>query len=121
MDPNIHQIINKRYRIIQPLGRGAFGTVYLAEDLGLQVKVVIKLTNEIESDDERRALSREARVLASVSDSHIVRFLDTGTTSEGHVFIVREYVEGDTLRQLIEQTGSLDLKFNRTESVKYPQ
>ncbi|MEP6920339.1 MAG: serine/threonine-protein kinase [bacterium] len=112
MDPKIDQIIDGRYRLLEKLGSGAFGTVYLSESLALGSKVVVKLANSQESTGERSAFLREIQTLARVRDPHIVQLFDRGVTPEGRTFIVREYVDGKTVHELIQQSGSLELNFS---------
>ncbi len=104
------QLINGRYRIIKLLGRGAFGSVYLAHDVNSLHDVVIKITNEPADDYESNAFEREVRTLARVSGPNIIGLTDWGTTKDGNSYIVREYLDGETLdRILTEADGSLDL------------
>ena len=110
-DPNIGQVIEQKYRLLQYLGHGAFGKVYLAEHLFLKTQVVIKLSHEQASVDEHAAFRREAAAQSRVNDPHFVRLLDFGI-AEGRSFIVREYVEGENLKDLLSQAGRLEVNFS---------
>ena len=116
IDP-LDRVINKRYRVLKLLGRGAFGSAYLAEDVRAFGKVVVKLTNQIESDEEWQAFAREAETLARVNDPHIVQLRDFGKTEEGVGYIVRQYVEGSTLNELIQHQKPLGIEF----SIRWPR
>ena len=95
-----------KYRIVAPLGSGGFGTVYLAEDTWIDKKVALKVPHRQNLDFGE--LLREPRLLASLSHPNIVTVL-TAEKQDGMFFIVMEYVPGDTLEQIIEREGPLDL------------
>jgi serine/threonine-protein kinase len=98
-----------KYRIIAALGSGGFGTVYLAQDTWIDKKVAIKVPHRQSMDFGE--LLREPRLLASVSHPNIVS-ITTAEKQENLFFIVMEYVQGETLENLIAATGGLDI--NRT-------
>jgi eukaryotic-like serine/threonine-protein kinase len=95
-----------KYKIIAPLGSGGFGTVYLATDTWIDKKVAIKVPHRQNLDFGE--LLREPRLLASVSHPNIVA-ITTAEKQDGMFFIVMEYVPGDTLENIIERRGALDL------------
>ena len=98
-----------KYKIIAPLGSGGFGTVYLAQDTWIDKKVAIKVPHRQGLDFGE--LLREPRLLASVSHPNIVS-ITTAEKQENLFFIVMEYVQGETLENLIAGQGALDV--NRT-------
>jgi eukaryotic-like serine/threonine-protein kinase len=95
-----------KYKIIAPLGSGGFGTVYLAEDTWIDKKVAIKVPHRQGLDFGE--LLREPRLLASVSHPNIVS-ITTAEKQENLFFIVMEYVQGETLENLIAAQGALDV------------
>jgi serine/threonine-protein kinase len=95
-----------KYRIVATLGSGGFGTVYLAEDTWIDKKVALKVPHRQNLDFGE--LLREPRLLASLSHPNIVTVL-TAEKQDNTFFIVMEYVAGDTLEQIIEREGALDL------------
>jgi len=95
-----------KYRIVATLGSGGFGTVYLAEDTWIDKKVALKVPHRQNLDFGE--LLREPRLLASLSHPNIVTVL-TAERQDNTFFIVMEYVPGDTLEQIIEREGALDL------------
>jgi serine/threonine protein kinase len=98
------------YEIEELLGRGAMGAVYRARQPSLDRLVAIKvLPLEISADEEVAArFRREARALARLQHPHIIAVHDFGTTAEGHLFFVMEYVEGTDLACLL-RSGRLDV------------
>jgi serine/threonine protein kinase len=95
-----------KYKIIAPLGSGGFGTVYLAQDTWIDKKVAIKVPHRQGLDFGE--LLREPRLLASVSHPNIVAII-TAEKQESVFFIVMEYVQGETLENIIATKGALDL------------
>jgi len=97
-----------RFRITNRLGGGGMGTVYLAWDPTLERRVAIKvMKTSVENDDVRERFYREARSAGRLQHPGIVTVFDVGEAN-GEPFIAMEYVEGETLTQVIDasQTGS---------------
>ena len=95
-----------KYKILAPLGSGGFGTVYLAQDTWIDKKVAIKVPHRQGLDFGE--LLREPRLLASVSHPNIVA-ITTAEKQDNVFFIVMEYVQGETLENIIALKGALDL------------
>jgi len=95
-----------KYRIIEPLGSGGFGTVYLAEDTWIDKRVAIKVPHRQGLDFGE--LLREPRLLASLNHPNIVTVI-TAEKQDNVFFIVMEYVPGDTLESIIAERGALEL------------
>ena len=89
------------------IGRGGMGAVYRARQAALDRLVAVKvLPLEVSVDEEfAERFRREARALARLQHPNIVGVFDFGTTSEGHLFFVMEYVEGTDLARLIHAGG----------------
>lgn len=92
------------YRIIEPLGEGGMGTVYLAEDTHLGRRVAIKFLSALDPHYRARFL-REARAVSALTHPNIAAVYDYGETESGQPYIVMELVKGRTLGQLIEHDG----------------
>ena len=102
-DPLIGQCISE-YRIERLLGRGGMGVVYLAQHLQLQRPFALKLLRS-DALDESRARARflrEAQALARVKAPGLVDILAVGETPDGVPYIVMEYLQGQTLRQRLD-------------------
>jgi serine/threonine protein kinase len=99
-------LLADRYRVIRRLGSGGAATVFLCEDERLGRKVAVKRMHAHSPEDITRRLRREARLGASLSHPNLVSVFDTETYEEG-VFIVMEYVDGETLADALSR-GPLD-------------
>jgi serine/threonine-protein kinase len=95
-------VLADRYRVIRRLGSGGAATVFLCEDQRLGRKVAVKRMHAHSPEDIQARLRREARLGASLSHPNLVSVFDTETYEEG-VFIVMEYVEGETLAEALRR------------------
>ena len=104
------QKINDRYEIIKSIGEGGMANVYLAHDVILDRDVAIKvLRGDLAGDDKFvRRFQREALAASSLSHPNIVEMYDVGEDN-GTYYIVMEYINGKTLKQLIKKRGALSL------------
>ncbi len=104
------QKINDRYEIIRTIGEGGMANVYLAKDIILDRNVAIKILRGDLAGDEKfvRRFQREALSASSLSHPNIVEMYDVGEDA-GTYYIVMEYVEGMTLKQLLKKKGALSL------------
>ena len=104
------QKINDRYQIIRTIGEGGMANVYLAYDTILDRNVAVKILRGDLAEDEKfvRKFQREAISASSLSHPNIVEMYDVGE-DDGRYFIVMEYVEGVTLKNLIKRRGALTL------------
>src|SRR3982074_3740895 len=116
-------LLGGRYRLDARIGRGGMSTVYRSFDVVLERPVAIKLMHrEIAADsDQLERFRREARSVAQLNHPHIVKVIDAGEESAtdgehpGAPYIVLEYVEGETLKDLIRRDGPLEI----TQSIAY--
>ena len=104
------QKINDRYEIVKNIGEGGMANVYLANDTILDRKVAIKvLRGDLSSDDKFiRRFEREALSVSNLSHPNIVEVYDVGE-EDGNHYIVMEYIDGKTLKQLLKKRESLTL------------
>ncbi|XXF77575.1 protein kinase [Myxococcaceae bacterium GXIMD 01537] len=94
------ELLAGRYQLEQELGRGGMATVYLATDLRLARRVAVKLMHP--GEDARRAerFRREAELVASLKHPNVLEVHDFGEDAERGPFLVTEWVQGETLREL---------------------
>ena len=104
------QKISDRYEIIRSIGEGGMANVYLGYDTILDRQVAIKVLRGDLSNDEKfvRRFQREALSASSLAHPNIVEMYDVGE-DDGIYYIVMEYIEGKTLKQLLKKRGSLTL------------
>ncbi len=100
------------YRILEKLGEGGMGAVYLAEDLHLARRVAIKFLTATDHHYRARFI-REARAVSALSQINIAMVHDYGETATGQPFIVMEYVKGKSLSDLLDE----GLTLNRTVEI----
>jgi eukaryotic-like serine/threonine-protein kinase len=100
--------IAERYELERPLGHGAMAVVDLARDAELDRPVALKrLAENLARDGELRArFLREARLAARLAHPNVVRVYDVGE-DDGRPFIAMEYVDGETLADLLARRGPL--------------
>ncbi len=102
------QKINERYQIIKSIGEGGMANVYLAQDVILDRRVAIKVLRGDLANDEKfiRRFNREAVSASQLAHPNIVEIYDVGEDENTH-YIVMEYIEGKTLKQLLKKRGHL--------------
>jgi serine/threonine-protein kinase len=97
-----------RYRLIERVGSGGMGTVYLAEDSALGRRVALKILDLPELRAELSArLLREAHILARLEHPGIVPVHDAGTLADGRVFYAMKFVKGKRLDALVRRMSSI--------------
>ena len=104
------QKINDRYEVIKSIGEGGMANVYLGYDTILDRNVAIKVLRGDLANDEKfvRRFQREALSASSLAHPNIVEMYDVGE-DDGTYYIVMEYVDGKTLKQLLKKRGTLTL------------
>lgn len=100
-------VLAGRYELERLLGRGGMAEVHLGRDILLDRRVAVKLLSWGSDDDGRvQRLRREARAAASLDHPHVVAVHDIGLSPQA-VFVVMEYLEGESLRELLAREGRL--------------
>lgn len=104
---DVPQFIAGRFRIEREIGTGGMGTVYLATHLDLERPVAVKIIRrEFAGDaDVAERFLREARTMAKLRHPHAAMIFDAGNLPDGRHFIVMEFVEGETLSQVLARQG----------------
>jgi len=103
LDQLIGQSIGQ-YRLVSLLGAGGMGEVFLAEDTRLGRKVALKLlpARFTQNTERLRRFQQEARSASALNHPHILTIYDFGRVGSTH-YIASEFVEGETLRQLVSR------------------
>jgi len=113
------ELIDNRYQLQRVVASGGMATIYHALDLRLDRQVAVKIMHPHLANDEDFVgrFIREAKAAAALAHPNIVAIQDQGWNEGGvpAVFIVMEYIEGFTLRDVIAEQGALGL----TESLRY--
>ena len=114
---NPFDVIDQRYRLEQRIGVGGMAEVWLAEDtrLGRQVAVKI-LSGHLDDIDQSiiTSIENEARLVARLQHPNIVAVYDTGTVGD-RSYLVMEYVDGRSVRELLERDG----RFSEADTRRY--
>lgn len=113
-----------RYAYVKPLGRGAGGSVYLAEDLyHHRRQVALKvLTPEACATVQGKMLRREFEILSKLNHPNLVRVYDYGSLPDGGVFLAEEYIDGFSLqdaRALLNPEALIDLTMQILNGLSY--
>lgn len=105
-------VFDNKYQIEAILGSGGAGTVYRAREIELNREVAIKVlhiwTGAIEEEESLRRFKREAKVLCQILHPNILRVYRFGIDDNGVPFLVMEYVQGESLKNLIVRSGPLN-------------
>ena len=109
-DPLIGTLVADRYRVGKKLGEGGMGVVYLAVHEALRKQValkVLRITGRVDREAIAR-FEREAIAAANLKHANIAEAMDFGQLPDGGLYLVMEYVEGTTLRQVVAEHGKLE-------------
>ena len=98
-------VLEGRYAVTQRLAQGGMANVFIARDRALERDVAVKVVRPSSADDRAR-FEREARLLAGLEHPNLVRIYGAHHTADDEAYIVLEYVEGQTLADVVAQ-GSL--------------
>jgi len=101
-----------KYEIIEPLGRGAMGMVYLARDTVLEREVALKVmvTGIAEDPDARRRFEREAKAVAKMTHPNVVTIHDLGYHTDGSPYIAMERLRGSDLQTALREKQPMELE-----------
>jgi serine/threonine protein kinase len=107
----------ERYTILDRIGRGGMGSVYLAFDSQLQREVAIKVSHGVPGAEVERRLNDEARILAALEHPGIVPIHDAGRLADGRLFYVMKRVRGETLAAHAAQVATLSERLGIFERI----
>ena len=112
MDPDelLGKVLLGRYRVIRLIGIGGMGNVYEVEHELFHKRFAIKVIRKQLLDDEEAVhrFQREALLAAKLDHPNIVKVFEFGSTDSGQHFILMEYVDGKTLRDILRHSGPMN-------------
>lgn len=98
-----------KYRILEKIGEGGMGAVYIANQEPIDRKVAVKVLLSSLAGDEIavKRFEREAKTISLMRHPNTVTIHDSGKTAANELYIVMEYLEGETLADLIQREGAI--------------
>src|SRR5262249_30478800 len=108
----IGHLLDGRYKVLSLIGEGGMGRVYLAQHAEIGKRVALKVLHPVYSRTPEvvERFRREARAASKIGHPNIVDVTDSGTTPEGNVYFVMEYLEGVELAKVIAEGGALAIE-----------
>src|SRR5215475_9455325 len=99
-----------KYKVLEQLGSGGMGSVYLCEHMLMRRRVAVKVLPTAKAEDPAalERFYREARAVAALDHPNIVRAYDIDQAEKLH-FLVMEYVDGSSLQEMVKKTGAMDI------------
>lgn len=110
-DGNVGRNIGERYQLLGVLGEGGMSTVYKAADSVLDKMMALKLLRKEFATNEQsvKRFEQEAKAVRSLSHPHLATVYDYGRTDDGAPYLVMNYIEGDSLADLLKKEIFLDI------------
>ena len=111
-DSLVGQNFEGRYVIEELLGHNEVSRLYRANQVSVQRPVAIRISNAAISEDPEKASRFEtaAEAIGSIHHPNIINLIDFGTSSDGRIFLVREFVEGERLHQLLVNREPMEMR-----------
>jgi len=102
-------LVANRYLLVRKVGAGGMGSVWAAHDQALDAPCAVKLVNEhlVSNEEVRARFAREAKLAAQLRSPHVVHVFDCGEAN-GTLYIVMEWLDGESLATRLEREGVLD-------------
>lgn len=110
-DANVGRIIAERYQLLGVIGEGGMSTVYRVHDAVLDKTLALKMLRKEFALNETsiKRFEQEARAVRSLTHPHLATVYDHGRTEDGSPYLVMDYIEGDSLSQLLKKEIFLDI------------
>ena len=105
----VGQIIADRYHIVQKLGEGGMGQVYLSQHVRMKRKSAVKVMNPgmVHDPDAISRFNREAENASQIAHPNVAAIYDFGETSDGLIYLAMEFIEGEPLTKILKSNGAL--------------
>jgi serine/threonine-protein kinase len=111
VDPLSRRVLNERFTLLEPIGSGGMGRVYKAVQAPLNRIVAVKVLNPAYANGQdpefRKRFFLEASLTSRLRHPNTITVIDYGQTPDGIFFIAMEYLEGQTLSQVLTKSGPL--------------
>src|SRR5712692_3398540 len=111
VDPLRRRVLNERFTLLEPIGSGAMGKVYKATQSPLDRIVALKVLNPSYANGKdaefRKRFFLEASLTSKLHHPNTITVIDYGHTPDGIYYIAMEYLEGQTLSQLLTKSGAI--------------
>jgi serine/threonine-protein kinase len=107
------QVIAGKFRLLEKLGEGGMGSVWLAQHLTLKNEVAVKFMDGAFANRDETALKRfqqEATAAAAIQSPHVVKILDYGNDTSGRPYLAMELLRGEDLDHRLARGGALPLE-----------
>ncbi|MBL9102717.1 MAG: protein kinase [Myxococcales bacterium] len=104
------QVLADRYRVLDLIGKGGMGKVYLAEHVALGKRVAVKVLNPAYTHrpDQVKRFLREAQAASTIGHENVIDITDFGEMANGSVFFAMEHLQGEDLGKLLKRVGALN-------------
>jgi serine/threonine protein kinase len=111
-DALVGQVVAERYMVLQHLGSGGFGSVYMAKHTKLNNPVAIKVLHPhlIANSEVVQRFEREAEATSRLRHNAITSVHDIGLLPDGRPYMVMEYLSGNSLADIIENEGAMEVE-----------
>ena len=113
---DIGTVVDGKYRLDRPIGHGGFSTVYRGTHTEMDRPVAVKIfapdeqdTNFEQSRQRLQRFEQEARLVSRLEHPNTITIFDFGVEDDGSAFLVMEFIEGPTLKQVFDDQGRLDV------------
>lgn len=107
----VNQVIDNKYRILEPIGQGGMGAVFRVFHIQLDKEVALKtFVTDALSEEAWTRFQREAQAIARLNHLNVVKVFDFGVDSDGVPYYTMELLRGRSLAQVIEEEGGFDQK-----------
>ncbi|MBA3992615.1 MAG: hypothetical protein C0469_03750 [Cyanobacteria bacterium DS2.3.42] len=108
----VGSVIQNRYEVEEPIGRGGMSSVYRARDRVSGEKVAFKVMHAhlLDNPSNVRRFRREALAASKVQHPHAVKIFDVGVTPNGSPYIIMDYLDGPSLSDVIAKNGKLPVE-----------